>query len=90
MCFQTTALAQSDTKPKAVSNEADRIVVSMVGNKLSTENAPIGKKIEIFSIIGLRVVEIEIKTHSAEYLLNVPKGYYILKISDTVRKVAIR
>ena len=90
MCFQTSVLAQQDTKPKSENNDIDRIIVTVVGNKISTENAPIGKRIEIFSVVGLKVTEIEIKTPSGEYLLNnVPKGYYLLKISDIVRKVVV-
>ncbi len=92
VCFQTTVLAQQDIKPKSVNMvDTDRIIeMNVVGNKIFTENAPLGKKIEIFSVVGVKVAEIEIKTSSGEYILNVPKGYYILKINDTVRKVAIR
>ena len=91
--YSTAVLAQ-ETRPKSppVSADVDRIVVEMsvVGNKIVTENVPVGKKIEIFSVIGLKVAEIDIKTTSGEYPLNVSKGYYILKMSDIVRKVAIR
>ena len=90
--FPTLVLAQ-DTKSKLpVSSDADRIglEINVVGNKIFTENAPLGKKIEIFSVVGQKVDEWEIKKPSEEYILNVPKGYYILKISDTFRKVAIR
>ena len=93
ICFQTVVLAQQDAKPKPISNDTERVVeMNVVGNKVFTENAPVGKKIEIFSIVGLKVLEIEIKTSSGEYPLNVPKGYYILRINDTntVRKAAIR
>ena len=96
VCFHAIVLAQ-ETKPKQISDVIDRsntaIEMTIVGNKIFTENAPIGKKIEIFSVVGLKVSEIEIKTPSGEYILSVPKGYYILKINDannTVRKVAIR
>ena len=91
MCFQVAVLAQQDTKRKPVGNDAERVVEMQVfGNKITIDNAPIGKKIEIFSIVGLKVTEIEIKTSFGEYTLNVPKGYYILRLNDTVRKVAIR
>ena len=91
MCFHTMVLAQQDTKSRSVSSDSERpIEMFVVGNKIFTGNAPIGKKIEIFSVVGLKIAEIEIKTSSGEYPLNVPKGYYILKMSDIVRKVAIR
>ena len=53
-------------------------------------NAPIGSKLEIYSVVGIKVKEIEIKQSTAEYTLNIAKGYYIIRIADTVRKVAIR
>ena len=40
--------------------------------------------------VGIKVKEIEIKQSTAEYTLNIAKGYYIIRIADTVRKVAIR
>ena len=81
-----------EIKDKPVINDTERVVFEMnvVGNKIFTENAPIGRRIEVYSVIGLKINEIEIKTPSGEYILNVPKGYYILKLNDTVRKVAIR
>ena len=90
MCFQTAVFAQQDAK-KPVSNDSERVIeMTVVGNRIFLENAPIGKRIEVFSVVGLKVADIEIKTPSGEHLLNVPKGYYILRIGDIVRKVAIR
>ncbi|MDR0231857.1 MAG: T9SS type A sorting domain-containing protein [Dysgonamonadaceae bacterium] len=91
ICFQTAVFAQQDAKQRPISNDTDRVMeMSVVGNKIFIENAPVGKKIEVFSVMGLKVTEIKIETPSVEHTLIVPKGYYILKISDTVRKVVIR
>ena len=59
-------------------------------NRISVVNAPVGSKLEIFSVVGLKVREIEMKQPSGEYLVNISKGYYIIRIEETVRKVAIR
>ena len=90
VCFQ--AFTQDVKKLQNTDGERAAIEMSVVGNKIIIENAPVGKKIEIFSVIGLKITEIEIKTSSGEYILNAPKGYYILKVNDnyTVRKIAIR
>ncbi len=89
--FQALLLAQ-EVKFKVTNPDVDRTTVefTITGNKIMVENAPVGKKIEIFSIIGLKVTEIEFKNPTAEYILNIPKGYYILKFGETVRKIAIR
>jgi len=93
MCFQTAVFAQQEAKQRPISNETERAMeLSVVGNKIFIENAPVGKKIVVFSLMGLKVTEIKIETSTVEHTLNVPKGYYILKISDTdtVRRAVIR
>ena len=54
------------------------------------ENAPVGSILEIYSVVGIKVKEIEVKQSTAEYVVDIAKGYYIIRIGDTVRKVAIR
>ena len=89
VCFQTFS---QDARSKSLSGDNDRaaIEITIVGSRVYIENAPIGKKIEVFSVVGLKVYEIEIKNSSGDYTLNVPKGYYILRVNDIVRKIAIR
>lgn len=41
-------------------------------------------------LVGIKVKEIEVKQSTAEYVVDIAKGYYIIRIGDTVRKVAIR
>jgi hypothetical protein len=59
-------------------------------NRILVRNATVGETLTVFSVVGLKMNEIEIKSATAEYTLNVPKGYYILKIGETVRKVVIK
>lgn len=70
--------------------EPEGIEITSSENRILVTNAPIGSKLEIYSVVGIKVKEIEIKQSTAEYTLNIAKGYYIIRIADTVRKVAIR
>ena len=70
--------------------EPDSIEISAYDNKAGVKNAPIGSKLEIYSVVGIRVKEIELKQPDGEYTVNIAKGYYIVRIGETVRKVAIR
>lgn len=79
----TTAHAIKQAKP-------DSIEISAYDNKIVVKNAPIGSKLEIYSVVGIRVKEIEMKQPDGEYTVNIAKGYYIIRIGETVRKVAIR
>lgn len=59
-------------------------------NVLVVKNAPIGKKIEVYSIVGNKMKEIEIKSSYGEYSLDLPKSIYIIKLGEIVRKYVIK
>lgn len=68
----------------------DSVEISAYDNKIVVENAPAGSKLEIYSVVGIRVKEIPMKQPSGEYTVDIAKGYYIVRIGDTVRKISIR
>ncbi len=71
-------------------SEDTPVEVIAVDNRIKVTNAPIGSKLEIYSVVGIKVVEIEMKQPDGEYVVNIARGYYIIRIDETVRKVAIR
>lgn len=71
-------------------NNPDPIEINAYENRIKVTNAPIGSILEIYSVVGIKVKEIEIKQSTAEYPVDIAKGYYIIRIGDTVRKIAIR
>ena len=48
-----------------------------------------GKTLEVVSLTGRIVMKTKIESNSQQVELNVPKGCYILKIDNIVRKVSI-
>ncbi|MCC8200173.1 MAG: T9SS type A sorting domain-containing protein [Tannerellaceae bacterium] len=66
------------------------VEITVIDNRIQVNHAPIGSKLEIYSVVGIKVKEFEIKHSSGEYVVNIAKGYYIIRIGETVRKVAIR
>ena len=66
------------------------VEITVTDNRIKVENAPIGSKLEIYSVVGIKVKEFDLKQSSGEYVVNIAKGYYIIRIGETVRKVAIR
>jgi len=77
---KTFASRQEDPSP---------IEITAYENRIKVENAPVGSILEIYSVVGIKVKEIEVKQSTAEYVVDIAKGYYIIRIGDTVRKVAI-
>lgn len=66
------------------------IEIFFVDNKIKVNNATVGSTLEIYSVVGLKVFEVKIKYPSGDYPVNLPKGYYIVRIGETVRKIVIR
>lgn len=70
--------------------EEPKLEISAYENRITVNNAPVGSTLEIYSIVGIKVKEIKIKYPSGEYTVDIAKGYYIIRIGETVQKVAIR
>ncbi|WP_270621630.1 T9SS type A sorting domain-containing protein [Parabacteroides merdae] len=83
-------MAQQANTTVAKDKEPDSVEISAYDNKIVVENAPAGSKLEVYSVVGIRVKEIPMKQPSGEYTVDLAKGYYIVRIGDTVRKVSIR
>ena len=64
--------------------------LNVVDNILSVKNARIGSRIEIISIVGNKIDNIEMKTTSGNYELRLPKAIYIFKLEGVVRKFVIK
>ena len=91
VCFSVSAQEKkTDTNTIAKQQELKPTKVIAYENKIVVENAPVGSLLEIYSVVGTKVREIEMKQASGEYYVNIAKGYYIIRIGDTVRKIAIR
>ena len=90
--LQLSVYAQQDVKDKVIiESERPSVEITLLdSNLLVVKNAPVGKKIEIYSIVGNKVKEIEIKSSTGEYSLNLPKSIYIIKLGETVRKYVIK
>lgn len=71
-------------------DEQPQIEISAYENRIVVSNVPIGSTLEIYSVVGIKVKEIKMKFSSGEYPVDIAKGYYIIRIGETVRKVAIR
>jgi hypothetical protein len=62
-------------------------------NILTIKNATVGTKLQIITIVGNKVREIEIQSSDASYplnTLNLPRAIYIFKLDGVVRKFVIK
>ena len=64
--------------------------MSVANNTIYIKNAPVNAKLQIITIVGNKVREIEITDREFSQVLNLPKGIYIFKLEGMVRKFFIK
>ena len=88
--FHSLPFYAQDKKDAIGMNEAVAPEINVVNNKLYVKNAPVGKKVEVITIIGNKVREIKITAVECEYELNLPRAIYIFKLDGVVKKFVIK
>ena len=53
-------------------------------------NGAEGKTLEVVSLTGRKVMEEQINSPAQKFELNLPKGCYIVKVDNVVRKISVR
>ncbi len=91
ICFSLYLTVYSQDIKNKVPVETNPPIIELAdSNTLRVRNAPIGKKLEIYSIVGTKMKEIEMKSTSGEYPLDLPKSIYIVKLGGTVQKFVVK
>ena len=91
-CFGSVAFAQDtpNKKQPAVAEEVVMPEMYVTNNRLTLKNAPVGGRVEIFTILGNKVKQIDIKSPEEEHELNLSRAIYIFKLDGVVKKFVIR
>lgn len=84
----STVMAAEPAMPEMAA-EATAIGISVQHSSIYVTGAA-GRTLEVVSLAGRHVATIRIESPSQRVELNIPKGCYILKIDNIVRKVTIR
>ena len=67
----------------------DSLNIKFVENIIIIENLQKDETLEIFNIMGVKVFSRRLKSGTNEYPISLPKGYYIIKIGKTTKKIII-
>ena len=81
--------AQKNEKVVATPQETVSVFFQK-GGTLQLRNAPVGEKLQVLSIVGVRVFEKRLDASNQEIQLDLPQGYYIVKIGNIVRKISVK
>lgn len=86
----TAVMAQDERKQEAVQHEQSAVVLTVSDSTIRIQNASLGSLMEVYNILGVKITSVRIESADKTLALNLPKGYYIFKIGNIVRKVVIR
>lgn len=74
---------------EVVENQFSQITITVNESVLRVTGAA-GQQLYIYNITGVRVLSIKVDGSDKSYNLNLPKGCYIVKVGNVVRKISIR
>lgn len=75
---------------KVMPSQETLITLQQNGKVLQLQNFSTGDKLEVLNIVGVKVLEKKLESSNQSFSLDLPKGYYIVKIGATVRKISIK
>ncbi|MEG2515053.1 MAG: T9SS type A sorting domain-containing protein [Bacteroidaceae bacterium] len=91
MLFAVSTLsAQEERKQLTANADQQPISLTISGTSIHIQNADKGDTLEVYNILGVKLLSIKIDTPDKSIPLTLPKGCYILKIENIVRKIAIK
>jgi len=82
--------AQKSEKVSTPVSQDQTITIILKGKSLQIQNIKVGDKIEILNILGIRVLEKKSDSTYVEIQLELPQGYYIVKVGTLVRKISVK
>lgn len=83
--------AQNQRTDMVSSSASQHITVVVNDNHVMTViNAPANSVLQIFSLVGTVVAEKRVVYNRQEFALDLPVGYYIVRIGDQTQKITIR
>lgn len=60
------------------------------GEKINVQSLPQNGFVEVFNILGTKVMSFQVNDGRSTARINLPKGYYILKSDDVTRKIVVK
>lgn len=81
--------AEASMGVEVVEQSIQDIGITLVGSNLHVTGAN-GQTLSIYKVTGVCVQSFKVEGNDKRYELNLPKGCYIVKVGDVVRKISVR
>lgn len=85
-----SGFSQNLEKVSSANSDKQTIELTINNEKVFIQSANPNARVDIFSIIGSKVSSVDVKSGFCEGTITLPKGYYILKVDSTTRKIAVK
>lgn len=82
-------VSRANKAVEIIEKEFSTVSISIRDNTLYVANAN-GQQLFIYNVAGVRVVSVKVEGMEYRYDLNLPKGCYIVKVGNTVRKISLK
>lgn len=83
------SVSKANQAVEIIEKEFGSVSISIRDNTLYVVNAN-GQQLYIYNVAGVRVVSVKVEGMEYHYDLNLPKGCYIVKVGNTVRKISLK
>ncbi len=70
--------------------EAKPITVSFLNGQLFIIDAPTNSKVEIFTMLGVSIYHNVIIKQKERFLIDLNKGFYIIKVAGVTKKISVK
>ncbi|NLY25466.1 MAG: T9SS type A sorting domain-containing protein [Bacteroidales bacterium] len=84
------AYTQEGNKQIVTEEAESKTKIRVIENRIIIENLPKDDLLEIYNIMGVKVFSRRVKAGTNEYTISLTRGYYIIKIGEITKKIAIR
>lgn len=84
------AQAQEDRARMVMEETRPEPKITFAENRVIIENLPDDGVLEVFNIMGGKIYSRRVNAGTNEYSIDLPKGYYIIRVGHLVKKVIIK
>lgn len=88
--FALPILGSSQDRRDTFDSDKQGVELTINGEKFVVENLPQDGTIEVFNILGTKVMTFNVNSGTNSNRVNLPKGYYILKSDNVTKKVVVK
>lgn len=80
------------SEPQQTTDKTMNLIVEVNGGtvRIPLENVPTSGYLEVYSILGVKVTSVNLKTCIGTCPLELPKGLYIIKAGKVAQKIVVR